>query len=80
MTTPAQIRAGRHLADLSQADVSKATKLSVPTIKRAESEREVSVSPGAVAAIRKALEKAGVIFVDENGDGPGVRLRKGKRK
>jgi hypothetical protein len=28
------------------------------------------------AAIRTALESAGVIFVDENGEGPGVRLRK----
>jgi hypothetical protein len=26
--------------------------------------------------VRTALEKAGVIFVDENGEGPGVRLRK----
>jgi hypothetical protein len=25
------------------------------------------------------LEKAGVIFIDENGDGPGVKLRKSKR-
>jgi hypothetical protein len=29
-----------------------------------------------VAAIRAALESAGVIFVEENGEGPGVRLRK----
>ena len=29
-----------------------------------------------LAAIRAALESAGVIFVDENGEGPGVRLRK----
>jgi hypothetical protein len=29
-----------------------------------------------VDALRIALEKAGVIFVTENGDGPGVRLRK----
>jgi hypothetical protein len=27
-------------------------------------------------ALRGALEAAGVIFVEENGDGPGVRLRK----
>jgi hypothetical protein len=31
-----------------------------------------------VAAVRAALESAGVIFVDENGEGPGVRLRKVK--
>jgi hypothetical protein len=29
-----------------------------------------------LAAIRAALEAAGVIFIDENGEGPGVRLRK----
>ena len=36
--------------------------------------------PDTLAAIRKALEKAGVIFVEENGDGPGVRLRKRKKR
>jgi transcriptional regulator with XRE-family HTH domain len=78
MTSPAQIRAARHLANLSQSDIAKATGLSLPTVKRAESEREVSVSDDAIFAIRAALEAAGVIFVDENGDGPGVRLRKGR--
>ncbi|MGO9774864.1 MAG: hypothetical protein ACLPSW_35950 [Roseiarcus sp.] len=28
--------------------------------------------------LRRALESAGVIFVEENGEGPGVRLRKGR--
>jgi len=27
-------------------------------------------------AVRRALEAAGVEFIDENGGGPGVRLRK----
>jgi hypothetical protein len=27
-------------------------------------------------AVRRALESAGVEFIDENGGGPGVRLRK----
>ena len=76
LLTPAQIRAARHLASLSQADIAGATGLSLPTVKRAESERVVSVSEDAIAAIRAALEAAGVIFVEENGDGPGVRLRK----
>jgi len=30
------------------------------------------------ARIVAALEAAGVIFVDENGEGPGVRLRKAR--
>jgi len=66
------------LLGLSQADVAGATGLSLPTIKRAESDREVSVSPAAIEAIRAALEAAGVIFVQENGEGPGVRMRKGQ--
>jgi hypothetical protein len=36
--------------------------------------------PIAMSSIEKALAMAGVIFVDENGDGPGVRLKKAKRK
>jgi hypothetical protein len=33
-----------------------------------------------VAALRKAFETAGVEFIDENGGGPGVRLRNRQRK
>jgi len=31
-------------------------------------------------ALRRALESAGVEFIDENGGGPGVRLRKRQKK
>jgi transcriptional regulator with XRE-family HTH domain len=76
LITSSQIRAGRHLANRSQADIAAATGLSLPTIRRAESEREVSVSIDAIATIRAALEAAGVEFIAENGGGAGVRLRK----
>jgi transcriptional regulator with XRE-family HTH domain len=76
----AQIRAARHLAGLSQADIAASTGLSLPTIKRAESERDVSVSAEALATIRAALEKAGVEFLDKNDGGHGVRLKKAKPK
>jgi transcriptional regulator with XRE-family HTH domain len=76
MTSPAQLRAARQLANLSQVDIAKATGLSIPTIKRAESERDVSISGDAIDAIRSALEAAGVEFT--NGGEPGVRLRKAK--
>jgi hypothetical protein len=33
-----------------------------------------------VKAARGALESAGIVFVDENGHGPGVRLRKSKKE
>jgi transcriptional regulator with XRE-family HTH domain len=76
LISSSQIRAARHLANRSQTDIASATGLSLPTIRRAESERDVSVSPDAIAAIQRALEAAGVIFMPENGDGPGVKLRK----
>ena len=31
-------------------------------------------------AVRRALETAGIEFIDENGGGPGVRLRKRLRE
>lgn len=72
-----QVRAARALIRWEQKDLADASDVSLPTIKRLE------VQPGSLAAqgrtvdaIRRALETAGVIFVDENGEGPGVRLRK----
>ena len=47
-------------------------------LKRVEGSGKPAASAEATATIRKALEKAGVIFTPENGDGPGVKLRKGK--
>lgn len=72
-----QLRAGRSLLGWSQEDVAKAAGVSIPTVKRAEGRGSVSASANAVAAIRAALEAAGVLFLEENGGGPGVRLRKG---
>ncbi|MGL4441222.1 MAG: helix-turn-helix domain-containing protein [Bosea sp. (in: a-proteobacteria)] len=76
MITPAQIRAARHLLGLQQSDISEATGLSLPTIKRAESDRVVSVSGDTIATIKAELERSGAIFVESNGQGAGVRLRK----
>jgi len=44
-----------------------------------EKERR-QVSPKSVEAIRRALVRAGVEFIDENGGGAGVRLRKRRLK
>jgi len=79
MTSSGQLRAGRGLVGLSQADIAMSTGLSIPTIKRAEGDGRIKVSDEAVAAIQGALEKAGIIFVEENGEGPGVRLRKTRK-
>jgi transcriptional regulator with XRE-family HTH domain len=73
--TPAQLRAARSLVGLSQRQIAEVTGLSVPTIKRAESETGLRVSRAAVFAIRNALETAGVIFLPEGSEGVGVRFR-----
>jgi len=60
---------------MSQAEVAQASGLSLPTIKRAESDRDVSVSTEAISTIKAVLEQSGALFIDQNGNGPGVRLR-----
>lgn len=77
MISGVQIRAGRGLLKWSAQDLADAAKLGVATVRRAESvDGEPSITPANTEAIRRALEEAGVDFIDENGGGPGVRLRK----
>ena len=73
--TPAQCRAARGLVDMSQADLAKAANVGNSTVRNFEAGRSTPVANN-LDAIRSALEAAGVIFIAENGDGPGVRLRK----
>jgi transcriptional regulator with XRE-family HTH domain len=76
-----QIRAARALIRWSAEDLAKETALSVTTIRRAElAESETSLTSANDRAIRQALEAAGVEFIDENGGGPGVRLRERQLK
>jgi transcriptional regulator with XRE-family HTH domain len=75
--TGRQIAAARTLIGFGQAELADRSSISVPTLKR----MEASSGPAAglannVAAVRQALESAGVEFIAENGGGPGVRLRK----
>jgi transcriptional regulator with XRE-family HTH domain len=79
MTTPAQIRAARALVGFSQAQVADAARVSSMTVKRAEGSGNPPASADAVASIRAALEAAGAVFLPENGNGPGVALRKERK-
>ncbi len=77
MITGAQIRAARALVRWTVEDLAKGAKVGVMTVRRAEAnDGPVKMLPNNLSAIRAALEAAGVIFQDENGEGPGVRLRK----
>jgi predicted transcriptional regulator len=71
----AQCRAGRALLQMSQGRLAQLAEVGLSTIVDFELSRR-EVADKSVAAIRAALETAGVIFVDKNGEGPGVRLRK----
>jgi transcriptional regulator with XRE-family HTH domain len=76
----AQIRAARALLRWSAADLARESAVSVATIRRAElTDKETFMNAANDLAIRHALESAGVEFIDENGGGPGVRLRKQSR-
>ena len=77
----AQMRAARALLRWSALDLAKASKVGVATIRRVEVvDGEIPVTLANEAALRLALESAGVEFIDENGGGPGVRLRKSEKK
>jgi transcriptional regulator with XRE-family HTH domain len=56
-------------------DLAKATGLHRNTVTNIEVGRYAG-DPGSLALIEKVLRTAGVEFIDENGGGAGVRLRK----
>jgi transcriptional regulator with XRE-family HTH domain len=71
------IRAARALLRWEQRDLAQASSVSLPTVKRLESQPgAMAAHMSTVSALRKALEAAGIEFIDENGGGPGVRLQK----
>jgi len=75
------MRAARALLRWSALDLAAASKVGVATIRRVEViDGEIPVTAANEAALRRTLEGAGVEFIDENGGGPGVRLKKPLRK
>jgi predicted transcriptional regulator len=72
-----QIKAARALLRWTQHDLAEASGVSIPTVKRLEADGgTLGGRDSTVAAIRAALESAGVQFLDANGSGPGVRLQR----
>lgn len=75
MVTPAQCRAARGLIGWNQQELAQQAGVGIVTVHQLEA--GVSQPRRAtLEVIRRALESAGVEFIDENGGGPGVRLRK----
>ena len=80
MITSAQCRAARGLLSWSQQNLADRADVGIMTIHQLEKEGS-QPRRSTLAVVRRAFENAGVEFIDENGGGPGVRLRKsGKEK
>lgn len=73
--TFAQCRAARGLVGMTQKQLAQASGVSLRTIAHFESGERTPI-PAILQALQQALEAAGVIFL-ENGEGAGVKLRKG---
>jgi transcriptional regulator with XRE-family HTH domain len=79
MVTAAQCRAARGLLDWSQQDLADRAGVGIVTVRQLEG-GATQPRRATLDVIRRALEAAGVEFIEENGGGPGVRLRKRQQR
>jgi transcriptional regulator with XRE-family HTH domain len=73
--TPSQCRAARGLLGWSQQHLARQAGVGLVTVHQLEAGTS-QPRRATLDVIRRAFEAAGVDFIDENGGGPGVRLRK----
>jgi transcriptional regulator with XRE-family HTH domain len=73
--TSAQVRMARAALNWSVRDLAEAAQIHRNTVTNIETGRYAG-DAATLAAIVGALKRAGVEFIDENGGGAGVRLRK----
>ena len=70
------MRAARALLRWSASDLARESGVSLSTIHRAEAvEGETAMTFANAAAVRRAFENAGVEIIEEQGGGPGARLK-----
>lgn len=81
MITTKQVKAGRALLGWSQSELARRSGVSEPTIARLEAvDGQFGGREETGEKVRRAMELAGLVFIDENGGGPGVRLRRRQLK
>jgi hypothetical protein len=73
MITGRQVRAARALLNWKQETLAEKALVALTALKRLESERNLSVHEGTRDQVRRALEAAGILFV-ESDRGRGVML------
>jgi transcriptional regulator with XRE-family HTH domain len=71
---PVQCKMARVALGLGVRELAEKAQVAPATVSRLEAGEELK--PRTVAAIRAALEAAGIEFIPENGGGAGVRLKK----
>jgi transcriptional regulator with XRE-family HTH domain len=71
---PVQCRMARAALGWGVRELAAAAKVAIDTVVRFE--RGDDLKDRTVEAIQRALEAGGIEFIDENGGGPGVRVRK----
>ena len=78
MITSSQCRAARGLLDWTQQELADRAGVGIVTVRHFEGGLN-EPRRATLEVIRRALEAAGVEFIQQNGGGPGVRLRKRQR-
>jgi transcriptional regulator with XRE-family HTH domain len=77
MITPAQCRAARGLIGWSQQDLAKNAGIGTVAVHQLENGTSAP-RRATLDVVKRAFESVGVEFIDKNGGGEGVRLRKSK--
>jgi transcriptional regulator with XRE-family HTH domain len=76
--TPIQLRMARAAVGWGVRELAEKAGVTANTVTRIENGADARLST--IDSLRHALEAAGVEFIDENGGGPGVRLRKRQKQ
>jgi transcriptional regulator with XRE-family HTH domain len=73
-----QMKAARALIGMDQKALADQAGVNVNTIRNMEGcgPGRVKVRTDTLDAVVDSLKAAGILFIEENGEGPGVRLRK----
>jgi transcriptional regulator with XRE-family HTH domain len=75
---PIQLRMARAAVGWGVRELAERAGVTANTVTRIENGSDARQST--MNSLRQALEAAGVEFIDENGGGPGVRLRKRQQR
>lgn len=75
MITREQLKMARAALGWSVRDVAMKAGVAANTVSRYENGSDAYGDT--LAKLRRALEAAGIVFLDDDGRGPGVRLKKG---